>query len=115
MPRISQKMLTEQSRELEGHSLVTRTVYAEVPPRAEYATTRLGESLRPVITAIGNWGLTHGDKITGSVCKPSATPFASEKQGEPLNARSRPWIMRYGFSKILKIFHAAPVPASLLY
>jgi DNA-binding HxlR family transcriptional regulator len=64
MPRISQKMLTEQLRGLEGHGLVTRTVYAEVPPRVEYAVTPLGASLRPVITAIGNWGCTHGDKIT---------------------------------------------------
>jgi DNA-binding HxlR family transcriptional regulator len=63
MPRISQKMLTEQLRQLEGHALVTRTIYAEVPPRVEYAATPLGESLRPVITAIGDWGSTHGDKI----------------------------------------------------
>jgi DNA-binding HxlR family transcriptional regulator len=64
VPGISQKMLTEQLRELEGHGLVTRTVYAEVPPRVEYAATPLGESLRPVITAIGDWGRTHGAKIT---------------------------------------------------
>ena len=64
MPGISQKMLTEQLRELEGHGLLTRTVFAEVPPRVEYAATPLGESLRPVITAIGDWGRMHGDKIT---------------------------------------------------
>src|ERR1700694_2222236 len=64
MPRISQKMLTEQLRQLEGHGLVTRTVFAEVPPRVEYAATALGESLRPVITAMGDWGRRHGDKIT---------------------------------------------------
>jgi DNA-binding HxlR family transcriptional regulator len=63
LPRISQKMLTEQLRELAGHGLVTRTVYAEVPPRVEYAATPLGESLRPVITAIGDWGRKYGDKI----------------------------------------------------
>jgi DNA-binding HxlR family transcriptional regulator len=64
MPGISQKMLTEQLRELEGHGLVTRTVYAEVPPRVEYAVTPLGESLHPVITAIGDWGRKYGHKIT---------------------------------------------------
>jgi DNA-binding HxlR family transcriptional regulator len=64
MPAISQKMLTEQLRELERHGLVTRTVYAEVPPRVEYAATPLGQSLRPVITAMGDWGRTHGHKIT---------------------------------------------------
>jgi DNA-binding HxlR family transcriptional regulator len=64
VPGISQKMLTEQLRELQGHGLVTRTVYAEVPPRVEYAATPLGESLRPVITAMAEWGHTHGAKIT---------------------------------------------------
>jgi DNA-binding HxlR family transcriptional regulator len=64
VPGISQKMLTEQLRQLEGHGLVTRTVYAEVPPRVEYAATPLGESLRPVITAMAEWGRMHGDKIT---------------------------------------------------
>ena len=64
MPAISQKMLTEQLRELERHGLVTRTVYAEVPPRVEYAATPLGQSLRPVITAMGDWGRMHGHKIT---------------------------------------------------
>jgi DNA-binding HxlR family transcriptional regulator len=63
VPGISQKMLTEQLRELQGHGLVTRTVYAEVPPRVEYAATPLGESLRPVITAMADWGLKYGDKI----------------------------------------------------
>jgi DNA-binding HxlR family transcriptional regulator len=64
VPGISQKMLTEQLRELERHGLVTRTVYAEVPPRVEYAATPLGESLRPVITAMAEWGRLHGEKIT---------------------------------------------------
>jgi DNA-binding HxlR family transcriptional regulator len=65
---ISQKMLTEQLRQLASHGLVTRTVYAEVPPRVEYAATLLGQSLRPVITAIGDWGRTHADKITNVKC-----------------------------------------------
>ena len=47
-------MLTEQLRQLEGHGLVTRTVYAEVPPRVEHAATPLGESLRPVIAVMGD-------------------------------------------------------------
>jgi DNA-binding HxlR family transcriptional regulator len=81
MPRISQKMLTEQLRELAGHGLVTRTVYAEVPPRVEYAATPLGESLRPVITAISDWGCTHGDKIT-NMSKGDARNVAGRSPGE---------------------------------
>ena len=63
IPGISQKMLTEQLREMEGHGLVKRTVFAEVPPRVEYAVTPLGERLRPVVTAMGDWGREHGDEI----------------------------------------------------
>ena len=82
MPGISQKMLTEQLRELAGHGLVTRTVYAEVPPRVEYAATPLGESLRPVITAIGDWGRMHGDKIT-NVSKGDGKNGSGIAPGEP--------------------------------
>ena len=79
---ISQKMLTEQLRELEGHGLVTRTVYAEVPPRVEYAATPLGESLRPVLTAMADWGNAHGRKITqvsGGVAGNGAGRLARER------------------------------------
>jgi len=81
MPGISQKMLTEQLRQLEGHGLLTRTVYAAVPPRVEYAATPLGESLRPVITAIGDWGRMHGDKIT-NVSKGDARNGSGRSTGE---------------------------------
>ena len=56
---ISQKMLTQQLREMEGHGLVERTVFAEVPPRVEYNITPLGRSLLPVIKAMGEWGRAH--------------------------------------------------------
>jgi DNA-binding HxlR family transcriptional regulator len=81
VPGISQKMLTEQLRELEGHGLVTRTVYAEVPPRVEYAATPLGKSLDPVIAAIGDWGRKHGDKIT-NVSKGAARNGPGHSAGE---------------------------------
>jgi DNA-binding HxlR family transcriptional regulator len=56
LPNISQRMLTLQLRELEQDGLVRRTVYAEVPPRVEYQLTTWGESLRPVIDAMSEWG-----------------------------------------------------------
>lgn len=52
---ISQKMLTQTLRNLERDGLVTRTVYAEVPPRVEYALTPLGESLTETLAAIRHW------------------------------------------------------------
>jgi DNA-binding HxlR family transcriptional regulator len=56
VPGVTQRMLTRQLRELESAGLVLRTVYAEVPPRVEYALTVEGESLRPVILALREWG-----------------------------------------------------------
>lgn len=53
---ISQKVLTDSLRALEADGLVTRTVYAEVPPRVEYALSELGETLRPILDAMQQWG-----------------------------------------------------------
>jgi DNA-binding HxlR family transcriptional regulator len=57
---VSQKMLTQQLREMERDGLVTRRVYAQVPPRVEYSLTDLGLSLRPVVDAMCRWGETYG-------------------------------------------------------
>lgn len=53
---VSQKVLTEQLRQMEEDGLVARTVYAEVPPRVEYALTPLGQSLKPIMDAMLVWG-----------------------------------------------------------
>lgn len=53
---ISKQMLTKQLRELESDGVVARKVYAEVPPRVEYALTEKGQSLMPVIAAMRQWG-----------------------------------------------------------
>jgi DNA-binding HxlR family transcriptional regulator len=49
-------MITARLRELEQAGVVSRTVYAEVPPRVEYALTVRGRALRPVIDALRDWG-----------------------------------------------------------
>ena len=53
---ISQKVLTANLRDMEESGLVRRTVYAEVPPRVEYALTPLGKSLAPILDAMKTWG-----------------------------------------------------------
>lgn len=53
---VSQKVLTAQLRAMEDSGLLTRTVYAEVPPRVEYTLTELGQSLRPILDAMWDWG-----------------------------------------------------------
>lgn len=53
---ISQKVLTDSLRSMEDDGIVTRTVYAEIPPRVEYALSPLGESMRPIMDAMEKWG-----------------------------------------------------------
>lgn len=53
---ISQKVLTDSLRSMEEDGLVTRTVYPEMPPRVEYSLSPLGESMRPIIQAMEQWG-----------------------------------------------------------
>ena len=53
---ISQKVLTDSLRAMEEDGIITRTVYPEVPPRVEYALSPLGESMRPILDAMEQWG-----------------------------------------------------------
>ena len=53
---ISQKVLTESLRQMEADGIITRTVYPEVPPRVEYALSALGESMRPILMSMQDWG-----------------------------------------------------------
>ena len=53
---VSQKVLTAQLRDMEAKGLVSRKVYAEVPPRVEYSLTDLGKSLKPILNAMWAWG-----------------------------------------------------------
>lgn len=53
---VTQKMLTQQLREMETDGLINRKVYPVVPPKVEYSLTELGLSLKPVIDAMRTWG-----------------------------------------------------------
>lgn len=56
IPQATPKMLTQQLRELEEDNLIIRTVYPVVPPKVEYALSDLGNSIRPILEAMYNWG-----------------------------------------------------------
>ncbi|HVF88883.1 MAG TPA: helix-turn-helix domain-containing protein [Blastocatellia bacterium] len=81
---ITQKMLTQQLREMERDGLVHREIYPEVPPRVEYSLTPLGESLKPVVDEMSRWGL----RLLGERPEPEALGAylsgLALKQGEPL-------------------------------
>ncbi len=56
---ISPKTLTERLRTMEMQGIIQRTIYPEIPPRVEYSLTAYGETLRPVIDALKQWGEQH--------------------------------------------------------
>ena len=60
---ISQKVLTAHLREMESDGLVSRVVYAQVPPRVEYSLTEIGYSLQPILSAMEKWGREYRAKI----------------------------------------------------
>lgn len=59
---VTQKVLTQQLREMERDGLVKRQVYAQVPPKVEYSLTQLGMNLQPVVDAMCLWGKTYGGR-----------------------------------------------------
>jgi len=59
LPGCTQRMLTNQLRQLEADGIVHREVFAEVPPRVEYSLTEIGRDLRPVIRGMCEWGQKH--------------------------------------------------------
>jgi DNA-binding HxlR family transcriptional regulator len=71
IPAVSQKVLTQQLRHLERDGIVRRMVYAEVPPRVEYALTEWGQALCPVLDALLKWSLRR--EVTEPVIAPPVT------------------------------------------
>lgn len=64
--QVSQKVLASTLRSMERNGLVTRTSYAEVPPRVDYALTDLGESLVESLEALERWGVTHVEEVVAA-------------------------------------------------
>ncbi|HEV3236154.1 MAG TPA: helix-turn-helix domain-containing protein [Gemmataceae bacterium] len=64
IPGISERMLTQQLRELERDDIVHREVYAEVPPKVEYSLTEYGMTLRPITEAMCKWGRRHTERLS---------------------------------------------------
>ncbi len=58
LPNTTQRMLTNQLRELERDGMINRKVYAQVPPKVEYSLTELGRTLEPLLANLWDWGKT---------------------------------------------------------
>jgi DNA-binding HxlR family transcriptional regulator len=69
IPAVTQRMLTNQLRELEADGLITRKVFAQVPPKVEYSLSPLGLTIKPILTALKAWG----DENIGLYGKPKKT------------------------------------------
>lgn len=67
IPRISQKMLTQQLRELEADGLVSRRVHDQVPPKVVYSLTRQGRTLEPILRALCDWGYYWARRTDASI------------------------------------------------
>ena len=65
MPEITQKMLTQQLRELESDGVINRIVYNQVPPKVEYELSEYGSSLESILNSLCTWGDGHIVKVYG--------------------------------------------------
>ncbi|MBQ9480662.1 MAG: winged helix-turn-helix transcriptional regulator [Clostridia bacterium] len=63
IPGISQKVLTDNLRALENDGLIEREIFAEVPPKVIYSMSELGDSLRPIISAMREWGENYKSSV----------------------------------------------------
>ena len=61
---ITQKVLTNNLRQMEADGLIKRKVYAEVPPRVEYSLTKTGLSLKPILDSMVSWGISYRENQT---------------------------------------------------
>ena len=84
IPKVSQKMLTQQLRELEEAGLVARRIYAEVPPRVEYRLTPHGQTLQPVLSALRDWGDLHRQALGLPARRGKCSPTLKQETGPAL-------------------------------
>jgi DNA-binding HxlR family transcriptional regulator len=74
IPKITQRMLTLQLRELEEDGVVHREVYRQVPPKVEYSLTEFGRSLEPILLLMRDWGVTYKERLARITTAAAAPP-----------------------------------------
>jgi DNA-binding HxlR family transcriptional regulator len=86
IPGITEKMLTQQLRELETDGIVDRRIYPTVPPKVEYSLTEYGRSLKRALREICNWGHRHMERI-GAVATPPGRASTMRAKGAATSSR----------------------------
>ncbi len=79
IPEVSQRMLTQQLRDLERNGLVRRKFYEQIPPRVEYSVTELGLSLDPIFKSLCGWATEHYSQVS-----------AAQRRYDRVHSESRP-------------------------
>lgn len=89
IPDATHKMLTHHLRDLERAGIITRKIYPEVPPKVEYTLSAYGQSLRPVLAAMANWGVKYRARHPVSV-KPWKPPaVTNSRNSKPSRSSAR--------------------------
>lgn len=85
IPGITKKMLTSELRALESAGLIDRKIFPVMPPKVEYSVTPLGETLRPVLNMMGEWGRQHvlTENVDSPASRPTRTAVESPEQSGP--------------------------------
>lgn len=77
IPAATRRVLNVQLNQLEEHALISKKIYAELPPKVEYELTDLGMSVLPIITALGKWGDDNQEQLRKSIEKSQFTQTES--------------------------------------
>lgn len=83
LPQVTQKMLTQQLRDLETHGLVHRFIYTQIPPKVEYSLTEAGKSLLPILATLCQWGqnYAHESQVADKDMECQTITIKEVKQG----------------------------------
>jgi DNA-binding HxlR family transcriptional regulator len=88
VPQATQKMLTQQLRDLERDGIVHRKVYAVVPPRVDYSLTEYGQTLKPLLSLMCAWGTKHRSRTTDRRRRPTSSRSERLLSGQTSGAKS---------------------------
>ena len=89
IPGITEKMLTQQLRELEADGIVDRRVYPTVPPKVEYSLTEYGRSLKRALREICDWGRIHMERKGAVLISPDRAALRNTGREKGTSERSR--------------------------